>query len=167
MSKRIALLLFIAAVLAAPVARAEGPDLITVSAGAYDVNDSDTAGEGRLEYRWQTPLFWKISPFVGIMGTTDSAAYGYGGLGADFKIGNNWILNPNFAIGAYHNGNGKDLGHGLEFRSGAELAYKFQNDSRLGIAFHHISNASLGDENPGTESVVLTYGIPTTFFTGR
>ena len=153
-------------ILSAPVsARAEEPDLVAVSAGVYDVLDSETAGEARLEYRWQTPLFWRVSPFIGVMGTTDSAAYGYGGLGADIKLTENWIFNPNFAIGAYKNGNGKDLGHGLEFRSGAEIAYKFQNDSRLGLSFHHISNASLGNENPGTESVVLTYGIPVNFFT--
>jgi hypothetical protein len=146
---------------------AQKPDYITIGAGAYDVLDDKTAGEGFMEYRWQTPIFWKISPFVGIMGTTDAAAYGYGGLAANINLGQNWIFNPNFALGAYSNGSGKDLGNGLEFRSGAELNYQFENQSRVGIVFNHISNASLGNSNPGTESLLLTYGIPVTSFTGR
>ncbi|HID90986.1 TPA: hypothetical protein EYP44_03395, partial [Candidatus Bathyarchaeota archaeon] len=40
---------------------------------------------------------------------------------------------------------GKDLGGALEFRSGIEASYAFENDSRLGVAFNHISNASLYD----------------------
>ena len=31
---------------------------------------------------------------------------------------------------------------------------------RLGLAFQHISNAGIDDENQGTESLVLTYAIP-------
>ena len=101
------------------------------------------------------------------MGTTDSAVYGYAGIGMDIFFGRRVVLTPNFAVGAYHDGDGKDLGHAVEFRSGLELAYRFDNRSRLGIAVHHISNASLGDSNPGTESVVLTYAIPTDMLLGR
>ena len=40
------------------------------------------------------------------------------------------------------------------------LAYSFENNMRFGIAFSHISNAGLGDINPGTESLVLTWAVP-------
>ncbi len=142
----------------------QSPDLLTFGVGEFDVLDNHEAGEFVVEYRWQTPLFWKISPLVGVMATTDAGFYGYGGLQADFYLSDNWILNPNFAVGGYHRGSGKDLGHGLEFRSGIELDYQFQNYSRAGIAFNHISNASLGDANPGTESLLFTYSLPLSHF---
>jgi hypothetical protein len=34
------------------------------------------------------------------------------------------------------------------------------NQSRLGLAFHHMSNAGLTRYNPGEESLVLIYTIP-------
>jgi len=149
-------------------AKAEEPAFLAISGGAYDVNDSFTAGEFRAEYRFaEKHKLWVFTPFIGVMGTTDSAVYGYAGIGMDIFFGRRVVLTPNFAVGAYHDGDGKDLGHAVEFRSGLELAYRFDNRSRLGIAVHHISNASLGDSNPGTDSVVLTYAIPTDMLLGR
>jgi hypothetical protein len=48
----------------------------------------------------------------------------------------------------------------VEFRSGAELAYRFADQSRLGIAIHHTSNAGLTKQNPGEQSAVLMYSVP-------
>ena len=48
----------------------------------------------------------------------------------------------------------------LEFRSQIELAVRLENDIRVGVSFSHISNASFGEENPGVESLALTYVIP-------
>ncbi len=33
--------------------------------------------------------------------------------------------------------------------------------------FHHISNASIGDRNPGTETLVLSYSVPIRNLFGR
>ncbi|MBT4488902.1 MAG: acyloxyacyl hydrolase, partial [Rhodospirillaceae bacterium] len=38
--------------------------------------------------------------------------------------------------------------------------YRFSDRSRLGVALSHISNASIGDKNPGAESLMLTYALP-------
>lgn len=70
------------------------------------------------------------------------------------------MLTPSFAVGAYEDGDGKDLGGTLEFRSAVELSYRLDDRARLGLAFDHISNASIYDDNPGTESLVLMYAIP-------
>ena len=51
----------------------------------------------------------------------------------------------------YGEGDGKDLGHAIEFRSGIEVAYRFDDYSRLGLSFTHISNAGLDERNPGVE----------------
>ena len=67
---------------------------------------------------------------------------------------------PSFAAGLYEDGDGKDLGHTVEFRSAIDLAYRFDNRSRLGLSFYHLSNAHLADSNQGTEVLSLIYSVP-------
>ncbi|MEQ8816633.1 MAG: acyloxyacyl hydrolase [Thalassobaculum sp.] len=156
------LLLGLAALLATAVpATAEEPAFISLGAGYYDLFDDQGAGEARLEYRFseQNKLFF-FTPFVGVAATTDAATYGYVGVGIDVFFGKRWVATPNFAVGVYGNGDGKDLGHPVEFRSGLEVAYRFDDYSRLGLSFTHISNAGLDERNPGVESLVVVYSIP-------
>lgn len=156
------LLLGLAALLATAVpATAEEPAFISFGAGYYDLFDDQSAGEARLEYRFaeKDKLFF-FTPFVGVMATTDAATYGYAGVGIDVFFGRRWVATPNFAVGVYGNGDGKDLGYAVEFRSGLEVAYRFDDYSRLGLSFTHISNAGLDDRNPGVESLVLMYSMP-------
>ena len=135
------------------------PALLSFSAGAFDVGKSETAAEGRIEYRSDYE-FWFLRPFAGAMVTSDGGAFGYAGILLDLRLGENFVTTLSFAPGAYHQGSGKNLGHGLEFRSQIELAYRFADRSRLGVAFSHMSNSSLGRKNPGTENLLLTYAVP-------
>ena len=140
------------------------PPHIALGAGAFDITpshhkNSSTAAELRAEYRYGD-VFWIISPFIGTAGTSDGAFYGYGGFGIDINFGPSLVLTPNVAVGYFARGNGTALGSWVEFRSGAELAYRFADRSRLGIAVHHISNAGLTKQNPGEQSVVLMYSVP-------
>ncbi|MBL6951551.1 MAG: acyloxyacyl hydrolase [Alphaproteobacteria bacterium] len=140
-------------------ARADEPDFIAFSAGVFDLGKNQKAVEGRLEYRSDIRL-WVFKPFAGLMGTSDGGAYGYAGVLVDMFIGRRMVATISFAPGAYAKGDGKKLGHALEFRSQLELAYRFDDRSRLGLALSHISNASIGDKNPGAESLMLTYALP-------
>jgi len=135
------------------------PNRLSLSLGFYDINDNEEAGEAHLEYRFWKGL-WFVRPMVGVMATTDGAVYGYGGIYIDLPIVDRWIVTPSFAAGGYDDGDGKDLGHTVEFRSQIELAYRFRNRVRVSLGISHISNASLGDNNPGTEILSLTYAIP-------
>lgn len=135
-------------------------DMLVIGAGAFDVSDDDTAGEFRLEYRFGHRYFDLISPTIGGMVTTDSAAYGYVGMRIDFQASDNFFITPSFSAGAFHDGDGKDLGHTVEFKSELEISYRFSGDMRLGASFYHISNASLDDENPGAEGAMLVLIIP-------
>ncbi len=74
------------------------------------------------------------------------------------------MASPSFAVGGSHEGDGKELGGTLEFRSAIELAYRFDDRSRLGIQVGHLSNAGIYAENPGTEFAILNYSIPTNVF---
>jgi hypothetical protein len=75
-------------------------------------------------------------------------------------LSNKWNLTPSFATGYYDQGSSKDLGNNLEFRSQLELSYNLEKNKRVGISLNHISNASLADENPGTESIVISFINP-------
>lgn len=161
---------FVAALaLATPGARADenDPSYLVGGIGGFDLlQDDDPAIDFRLEYRHGDGL-WIIKPWIGVEGTSDGAIYGVGGLLADINLGRRIVLTPSLGVGAYSEGDGKDLGHTIEFRSQLELAYRFDNRSRLGVAFSHISNASIGSDNPGTEVVNVYYAYPLDGLFGR
>ncbi len=147
--------------LAAPLpAPAADPDFVTLGAGWYDLNrKKKESGEFRAEY-WSDYRLWVLNPFGGGMINSDNSVYGYAGLRADLFFGRRFVVSGAEAIGAYGRGDGKDLGSALEFRSALELAYRFDDRGRLGVAFYHLSNAGLGRINPGTEVLSLFYAIP-------
>ena len=136
------------------------PPFISLGVGATGVIANRSQGASfNMEYRTDIE-FWKLRPFIGGFATSDSTLYGYFGFLMDIYFGRRWVLSPNAAVGVYSEGDGQDLGHVIEFRSGFEYAYRFDDRSRLGIAVHHLSNASIGSDNPGTETALLYYSIP-------
>ena len=97
-----------------------------------------------------------LSPITGAMITADNAGYIYTGVQAEYKIGA-LNLTPSFTPGLYHEGNGKDLGHLIEFKSELQISLNLSKNSELGFSYNHISNASLGDKNPGANSYMFNF----------
>ena len=97
-----------------------------------------------------------ISPVTGFMITADNAKYAYTGIQAEYKIGKLNII-PSFTPGLYGEGQGKDLGHIIEFKSELQLSLDIFSQSELGFSYNHISNASLGDKNPGANSYMFNF----------
>jgi len=97
-----------------------------------------------------------ISPVSGFLITGDSATYLYTGIQAEYTIGK-MNLTPSFTPGLYGQGDGKDLGHLVEFKSELQLSFDLLKDSELGFSYNHISNASLGDKNPGANSYTFNF----------
>jgi len=97
-----------------------------------------------------------LSPITGALITADNAGYIYTGVQAQYKIG---ALNitPSFTPGLYHEGNGKDLGHILEFKSEVQISIDLPKSIELGLSYNHLSNASLGDKNPGANSYMFNF----------
>ena len=97
-----------------------------------------------------------LSPITGGMITADSASYIYTGLQAQYKLG---AINftPSFAPGLYFEGDGKDLGHIIEFKSELQFSFNLFQNSELGFSYNHLSNASLGDKNPGANSYMFNF----------
>ena len=157
---------------------AQGYDVFGI--GIYDVkfdgSSSNYATDIRFERRFNNALFdigpeednfFYLKPFVGIEVTTDSALYVLGGIYLEDNLGklltgnqNKWNFTPSFGLGYYDDGDGKKLGNKLEFRTTLEISYQLKNDDRIGISLGHISNANIGNKNPGVEIISLSYQKP-------
>ncbi len=143
---------------------AQASDYLNVYAGYFDVTQSDNAAlQVGAEYRYDD-VYHGLRPGVGFNVTNDDAIYGYGGFFWDLYLSDSVVFTPNVVVGGFSHGDGKKLGHGIEFRSGLELNYQFEQGERVGLAFNHISNASLGDHNPGAETLLVNYQYPLNWF---
>lgn len=139
---------------------------LTTYAGGYNIfSDNDiTDGEKTAvvggEYRFSA-LSYGIRPVLGFHANFEGDTYTYGGLVVDVPLYEDriWFI-PGAAAGAFTHGDGRDLGGVLEFRTSAEIAYRFDNNQRLGVAISHLSNANIYDNNPGTETITVNYSIP-------
>ena len=129
--------------------------------GNFDFSDDKQAAllvgfQHQNESLKRDTLIGNISPITGGFITENSAIYIYSGFEWNVDMGG-LIFTPSFAPGLYHEGDGKDLGHVLEFKSEIQLSYKLSKDANLGLSYNHISNASLGDKNPGANSYMFNF----------
>lgn len=143
-------------------------DQLQLGIGAFNVipNDTesdgvfhdDTAVEGRIEYRLGDKIHG-IGPMIGLAANGEGGVYGYGALYSDLRVGH-WYITPSAGLGGYHRGGGKELGGVFQFHLGLDAGWRMQDGSRIGLKMTHISNAYTQDENPGVESVLVTYTLP-------
>ena len=148
--------------------------------GMFDVKLDGTETQDAIDFRYELRLdrslldigpkednFFFLKPFFGIEFTNDTASYFLTGIYFEDNLGelfegdkSKYFVTPSFAAGIYDDGSGKKLGNDLQFRTSLELSYELKNKNRIGISFSHISNANLGDKNPGVEILSFSYHIP-------
>lgn len=138
------------------------PSLMKLSTGLFGdiVADRESAGLFGFEYRAGPglELLW-IRPSLGVLVTMDGAGYGWLGFNVDLPLGP-VVLTASTSTGIYGEGEGQDLGSLFVARNGVEIAWQFDDRSRLGAGFHHYTNYGTGDENPGMAAVTLVYSHP-------
>ena len=122
---------------------AQGP--VFYDWGAFDIFDDETTAEFRLGAGPERQKIGIFTPFIGFSGTANSEVM-FTVDRNDLFFGNNFVVTP-FWGRAYGNGDGKDLGNPLEFRSGITFSADYQT-IETGTTFHHISNAGLNERNP-------------------
>ena len=132
-------------------------DALMLGLGAFDPFDNGSAAGATLEYRLGRKLF-VIGPAIGGIANSDGGLFGYFGLYADLSVGPVYFT-PQLGLGAYHQGDSRDLGGVFQFRETVEFSYRFENGHRLGARVAHISNADIHDRNPGEEEYYLTYAV--------
>ena len=129
--------------------------------GVFDINnDFDKSSELFGVQHSNKDLFrdtflGKFSPITGFMVSADSDTYFYTGVQAEYKIGKLNLI-PSFSPGLYSMGN-KDLGSPLEFKSELQLSLDLLPGTKLGYSQSHLSNADLGDTNPGADSYMFNF----------
>ena len=148
--------------------------------GIYDIkfdgSEKNQATDFRYEYRLDKSLFeigpeednfFFLKPFFGVEYTNDSASYFLTGIYFEDNLGelfegdkSKLYFTPSFGAGIYEDGSGKKLGNDVQFRTTLEVSYELKNKNRFGISLSHISNANLGDKNPGVEILSFSYQIP-------
>ena len=130
--------------------------------GVFDINTSSKKSSELFgiqhsnEDLFRDTFLGKLSPITGFMMTADSTTYLYTGVQAEYKIGK-LNLTPSFSPGLYSVGDGKDLGSPLEFKSEVQLSLDLLPGTKLGYSQSHISNADLGDTNPGADSYMFNF----------
>ena len=134
---------------------------INIFAGNFDFSDDKQKAilvgfQHQNENLNRDTFLGNLSPITGFLITADNAGYFYTGVEAQYKIGS-LNFTPSFTPGLYHEGDGKDLGHLIEFKSELQLSIDLSENSQLGFSYNHISNASLGDKNPGANSYMFNF----------
>ena len=134
---------------------------LNIFTGMFDFSDhKQAAGVLGLQHQneelFRKIFLGKLSPVTGGFLTENSAAYLYTGVQAEYELGF-LTITPSFAPGYYHEGNGKDLGSPLEFKSEVQMTFNLSDSTHLGMSYNHISNASLGTKNPGANSYMLNF----------
>ncbi len=129
--------------------------------GIFDFSDDGKKAslygvEHQNQNLYKDTIFGRIIPVTGAMITKDKTTYIYTGIETNYNIGAVNIT-PSFTPGYYRQGDGKDLGHPLEFKSEVQLSFDLTEGSNLGMSYNHVSNASLGDKNPGANSYMFNY----------
>ena len=134
---------------------------LTGSVGNFDYSDKGkSASMFDLTYAFtdsnvESPI-GVIKPIMGTFFTQDSAVMAYAGAKIDYKLGM-FVITPSFTTGFYSKGNGKDLWNVLEFKSQVNIGLDLGKDSILAVGYNHVSNASLGDKNPGANSYSFNF----------
>lgn len=132
-------------------AHAGAIEAITLSADYADFGKHAPKQDyaGFLSARLAVPLPFGLRPALGIGGFGARKFYGYGGLERPILF-RNFALTPALGVGYYDGwGNKADLGYRLEFRESVSLTYRFTPEVSAGVQAAHMSNANLGDRNPG------------------
>ena len=161
--KAFATILFVALLIHSPPLWAKESGFLGLSLGYFNgLDGEDDTSSFRAEYRLsRSVVFKRLKPWLGLELTPDKSAWLGAGLLYNFNLTPKIFITPSFGAGVYaHGSDGVDLGHPIIFRSQLEVSYALENKSRISLAISHLSNASLGRENPGAEILSVYYSIP-------
>lgn len=131
-----------------------------MSVGRWSVlnEGSGTTGVGA-EYRFKPFPDPRLAVSAGATWAENGAAYAFGSLGYDFRLGRAWVLTPTFAAGLFEGGGDLQLGHAVEFKTGLRLGRRVGR-YQFALQVSHLSNAGLAESNLGSEVVEFAIGIP-------
>jgi lipid A 3-O-deacylase len=147
--------------------KAGDPDLLSFGAGWMDFDKSERkthSSDYRFEYRFGYSFIGDhelgFHPFLGFEMSSRDLLYGLGGFAMDWNFSKHGIFTWSEGAGYLDSGKQRSLGGTFQFRSMAEVGYRFNNDMRLTAEFSHISDAKLTRINPGAEIIGVYFHVP-------
>ena len=148
-------------VIAEEIKLSERDTELNLYSGMFDFSDTKQRAvlvgfQHQNEELYRETFLGTVSPITGGFITENKALYAYSGIEWNFDLGP-INFTPSFAPGLYGQGDGKDLGHIVEFKSEVQASFNFSETSQLGMSYNHVSNASLGDKNPGANSYMFNF----------
>lgn len=127
-----------------------------VGGGTLEALDSMDNWYGQVTYEFaEIEALWGIRPTLLTMQTEEPEHYVSAGWLKEFDINDKWGWGIGNAVG-FHSDDDQ-LGHHIEFYSRIFVNRNLNQDAFLRLEFGHLSNAGLGERNPGTENIGLSY----------
>ena len=117
--------------------------------GMFDFSDDKQAAvlfgfQHQNENLERETFLGNVSPITVGFITENSAVYVYTGVEWNVDMGGNLMFTPSFAPGLYHEGNGKDLGHVLEFKTEIQFSYRASDEaSFVTVSYTHLTLPTL------------------------
>ena len=128
---------------------------IGVGLSRWGIFDSDYNNSVSLTYETSELDFYRLK-VVGLWEhTSDNHDYISIGILRSYKINNDWSFGGGFQAGYLDRD--ELLGENIEFYSRAFINYQATNSVKVRLALGHISNGGIGERNPGSESISLTF----------
>ncbi len=141
----------------------QGDSEISFYTGTFDIIDKegdDQTSLFGLEHKnpnlFRDTFLGRFKPITGGFITGNSSFYLYSGIEGQYGVGPLKIL-PSFTPGYYEQGDGKDLGSVLEFKSEIKVGFDIFENSSLSYSYSHLSNSNIGNINPGSDNQQITF----------
>ena len=164
-----AMMLGVAAMAAAQPARAgdtggsgfalHDPTYLTLGVGGWEFDRENLAKPQFDMVLRPAHNLWIIKPQAGVEVAGDGDVVAFAGPLIEYYFTPHLVGSISSSLATWF-GPGFNLGSRLEFHSSGEVAWRMEDESRLGIAFWHTSNADLTKRNPGSDSLIVSYAIP-------
>ncbi|PJE30226.1 Lipid A 3-O-deacylase (PagL) [Pseudooceanicola antarcticus] len=140
------------------LAQAPAENRLAISGGQVLFQEDHISNEIYLKYDFGNS-YGPFQPSFGLSVTDEGDAWV--GMGASWTAELDQLyVQLSLMPGLYAQGDGPDLGHTVEFRSGIELGYEARNGWRYGLMYDHRSNAELSSLNPGLETLQFRVSVP-------
>jgi len=135
------------------------PTYLMVGIGGWEF-DRDNLRKPELDLTLRPAhSLWVIKPQLGVTVAGDGDVVVFAGPIVEYYVTPHIVGTVGTSVGTWF-GSGFNLGSRIEFHSSGEVAWRFANESRLGIGLFHTSNADITKRNPGSDSLMLDYAIP-------
>ncbi len=103
--------------------------------------------------------FYGLKPYANVF-LADETYYVGAGMVKEFALSQRWQVGFGATVGYYDTDKESlELGHDVEFKTKLYLGYEVMQGHHIRVEYGHISNADLGNSNPGMNMALINWAI--------